>query len=54
MDVIEEESHRKWVGSDFAGPVVNNPFSNAGGQVQPLVGEDPTCQKKKKKEDGSN
>ena len=45
MDVIEEESHRKWVGSDFAGPVVNNPFSNAAGQGQPLVGEDPTCQR---------
>ena len=40
MEVIEEESHRKWVGRDFPGPVVNNPFSNAaGGQVQSLVGE---------------
>ena len=30
MEVTEEESHRKWVGRDFPGPLVNNPFSNAG------------------------
>ena len=31
MEVIEEESHRNWLGRDFPGPVVNNPFSNAAG-----------------------
>ena len=43
MEVIEEESHRNWLGRDFPGPVVNNPFSNAaggggGGSFNPWLG----------------